>query len=91
VTPTVLVTRPAAQAARWVERLRAAGLDAQALPLIAIEPAADPAALQATWHDLPALALAMFVSPNAVAGFFAARRRHRAGHGRRAGGCRCGA
>lgn len=70
---TVLVTRPAAQAAGWVERLRAAGLDAQPLPLIAIEPAADPAPLRHAWRTLPARALAMFVSPNAVAGFFAAR------------------
>jgi uroporphyrinogen-III synthase len=73
MTPTVLVTRPAAQAAAWVERLRAAGLDAQPLPLIAIEPATDPAALRAAWHTLASRALVMFVSPNAVAGFFAAR------------------
>jgi uroporphyrinogen-III synthase len=73
VASTVLVTRPAAQAAGWVERLRGVGIDAQALPLIAIEPAADVAALQAAWRHLPAQALVMFVSPNAVAGFFAAR------------------
>jgi uroporphyrinogen-III synthase len=73
VAPTVLVTRPAAQAADWVDRLRTAGLDAQALPLIAIEPAADDTALQAAWRELPVYALVMFVSPNAVAGFFGAR------------------
>jgi uroporphyrinogen-III synthase len=71
--PTVLVTRPAAQAAGWVERLRAAGLDARALPLIGIEPATDTAALRSAWDTLPTQALAMFVSPNAVTGFFAAR------------------
>ena len=37
----VLVTRPAAQAAAWVDALRAAGVDAAALPLIGIAPAAD--------------------------------------------------
>jgi uroporphyrinogen-III synthase len=70
---TLLVTRPAAQAAPWVERLRAKGLPAQALPLIAIEAVADTAALRDAWHLLPQRDLAMFVSPNAVEGFFAAR------------------
>lgn len=74
--PTVLVTRPAAQAGAWVERLREAGFDARALPLLAIEPADgadDQAALRAQWHGLTARALAMFVSPNAVEGFFGAQ------------------
>ncbi len=70
---TVLVTRPAQQAAAWVEKLRDKGLQAQALPLIAIEPVADSAALREAWHLLPQRDLAMFVSPNAVTGFFAAR------------------
>ncbi len=73
MTITLLVTRPAAQAAVWVERLRAQGLDAQALPLMAIEPLADNAALRDAWRALEQHALAMFVSPNAVACFFAAR------------------
>jgi uroporphyrinogen-III synthase len=73
VALTVLVTRPAEQAADWVERLRAKGVNAHALPLIAIEPVADHGALHAAWQSLPQLALAMFVSPNAVAAFFAAR------------------
>jgi uroporphyrinogen-III synthase len=73
VALTVLVTRPAEQAAEWVERLRAHGIDARALPLIAIEPVADVAGLHAAWRSLDTLALAMFVSPNAVAAFFAAR------------------
>jgi uroporphyrinogen-III synthase len=68
-----LVTRPAPQAATWVEKLRAKGIDARALPLIAIEPVADTAALREAWHLLPQRDLAMFVSPNAVEGFFAAR------------------
>jgi uroporphyrinogen-III synthase len=70
---TVLVTRPAAQAPAWVDRLRARGLDARALPLIAIEPVADTTALRDAWHLLPQRDLAMFVSSNAVEGFFAAR------------------
>jgi uroporphyrinogen-III synthase len=76
VTITLLVTRPAAQAAVWVERLRAQGLDAQALPLMAIEPLADDTALRDAWRALEQHALAMFVSPNAVACFFAARPHH---------------
>jgi uroporphyrinogen-III synthase len=73
MTLTVLVTRPAAQAEVWVARLRAQGVDARALPLIAIEPVSDAAPLHAAWQSLDACALAMFVSPNAVTGFFAAR------------------
>jgi uroporphyrinogen-III synthase len=73
VALTVLVTRPAAQADEWVARLRAQGVDARALPLIAIEPVSDAAPLHAAWQSLQACALAMFVSPNAVTGFFAAR------------------
>jgi uroporphyrinogen-III synthase len=69
----VLVTRPAAQARDWVERLHAAGIDAAALPLIDIAGVADTAPLQAAWRELEGLAFAMFVSPNAVAHFFAAR------------------
>jgi uroporphyrinogen-III synthase len=69
----VIVTRPAQQALPWVERLRALGVDAVALPLIDIAPADDPAPVVAAWHGLPGLALAMFVSANAVAHFFAQR------------------
>jgi uroporphyrinogen-III synthase len=68
----VLVTRPAAQARDWVERLHAEGIDAAALPLIEIA-GVDGAPLQAAWRGLEGLALVMFVSPNAVAHFFAAR------------------
>jgi uroporphyrinogen-III synthase len=70
---TVLVTRPAAQAADWVERLRSRGVQARALPLLAIEPMADDAALRAAWDVLAEHALVMFVSPNAIERFFAAR------------------
>lgn len=68
-----IVTRPEPQAGDWVARLRAAGVDAVALPLIAIAPVADAAPLQAAWSQLPAQRLAVFVSPNAAAQFFAAR------------------
>lgn len=72
--PCVFVTRPQPQADEWVERLEALGQSAFALPLLAIEslPADDPG-LQAAWRTLPALRLVMFVSPNAVASFLAAR------------------
>ena len=69
----VIVTRPAAQAAGWVARLREAGHDAVALPLIAIHPPADPAAVAAAWHGLAQRRLAVFVSPNAAGRFMAAR------------------
>ncbi len=69
----VLVTRPAPQAADWVARLRDAGIDAVALPLICIAPAADAAAVEAAWAALPAMRLAVFVSPNAAEQFMAAR------------------
>ncbi|HEX2541095.1 MAG TPA: uroporphyrinogen-III synthase [Caldimonas sp.] len=69
----VVVTRPAAQAAAWVEGLRARAVDAVALPLIEIVPAADGAPLVAAWHGLPERSLVVFVSPNAVLHFFAAR------------------
>ena len=69
----VLVTRPAVQAAEWVARLGDAGIDAAALPLIGIAPAADAAAVRAAWAGLRAMRLAVFVSPNAVAQFMAAR------------------
>jgi len=69
----VLVTRPAVQAGEWVEGLRAAGLDAVALPLIGIVPPEDLAAVHDAWARLPGQAMAMFVSPNAAEHFFAAR------------------
>ena len=71
----VLVTRPQGQAASWVQRLRERGVDAYALPLIGIAPAADLAAVQAAWHRLGDYRLVTFVSPNAVEHFFAARPR----------------
>jgi uroporphyrinogen-III synthase len=69
----VIVTRPLAQAAAWVQALQDLGQPAQALPLIAIEPVADSAPLRSAWQRLPAFALVMFVSANAVQQFFACR------------------
>ena len=67
----LIVTRPAAQAAGWVQALQALGQDAVALPLIEITPPDDPQALFAAWAALPGLDLVMFVSANAVQHFFA--------------------
>jgi len=66
----VLVTRPADQAATWVERLRAEGFDAAALPLIGIDPPEDTEAVTAAWGALGSCKLAVFVSPNAAHQFF---------------------
>jgi uroporphyrinogen-III synthase len=69
----VLVTRPAAQAAAWVEQLRARGIDAEALPLIEIVAVDDRSALRAAWETLAEHSLVFFVSANAVQHFFGAR------------------
>lgn len=67
----VVITRPKAQATAWVERLHALGVDAVALPLLTIAPAADADAVQRAWQELPGCALVVFVSPNAVQALFA--------------------
>lgn len=69
----LLVTRPAPQAAQWVALLRERRVDAEALPLIAIAPVPDAAPLNAEWQALGRRRLLVFVSPNAVERFFAAR------------------
>jgi uroporphyrinogen-III synthase len=72
--PTLIVTRPEPQAADWVARLQALGATATALPLLRIEAAPEAAqTLAQTWRELAAWRLLMFVSPNAVAQFVAAR------------------
>ena len=68
----VIVTRPLAQAAEWVEMLRGHGIDAVALPLIAIVPPADVQAVVASWATLGTRRLVVFVSPNAALQFFRA-------------------
>lgn len=67
----VIVTRPLAQAAPWVETLRAHGHEAHAVPLIDIEPLADTKPLRDAWRRLTQFTLVMFVSANAVHHFFA--------------------
>ena len=67
----VIVTRPAQQAAPWVNRLRAAHFNAVALPLIEVAPVPDPSPVVAAWQRLPGYDAAMFVSANAVDHFFA--------------------
>lgn len=69
----VLVTRPQPQADEWVARLRDAGAQAWALPLIDIGPPDDTAPVLQAWQRLASLALVVFVSPNAVTRFFALR------------------
>jgi uroporphyrinogen-III synthase len=71
MAPTLIVTRPRPQCAAWLAKLAALGVDAQALPLIEIEPARDAAPVQAAWAALTGVDLAVFVSPNAVEHFFA--------------------
>ncbi|MCG2595264.1 uroporphyrinogen-III synthase [Ramlibacter sp. XY19] len=68
----VVVTRPAREAAQWVAQLRERGHDAIALPLIAITPAPDAQSLADAWDSLDRHGAVMFVSANAVHGFFAA-------------------
>lgn len=68
----VVVTRPAPEAQRWVEGLHERGIAAVALPLLAIGPPADTGPLRAAWQALGRYGAAMFVSANAVRGFFAA-------------------
>jgi len=68
----LIVTRPAAQAAAWVQQLQRLGWPAAALPLIDIAPPDDTAPVRAAWIGLPRMDLVMFVSANAVQHFFAA-------------------
>jgi uroporphyrinogen-III synthase len=66
----VIVTRPAREAAAWVQSLSQAGLQAVALPLIDILPVDDPGPVQRAWQEVDSYAAVMFVSANAVTGFF---------------------
>jgi uroporphyrinogen-III synthase len=69
-TACVLVTRPLADAQRWVAQLQGAGLPALAMPLLEIAPLLPPSELAAWWQRLPQYAALMFVSGNAVEHFF---------------------
>jgi uroporphyrinogen-III synthase len=67
----VIVTRPEPEAGRWAAQLRARGIDALALPLIEIGPAPDATGLRQAWQRIDSFRAVMFVSGNAVKGFFA--------------------
>ena len=72
-TAHVIVTRPAREAQRWVRQLEQNGFTAEALPLIEIAPADQPADVQAlrqAWQGLNDYAACLFVSGNAVTHFF---------------------
>ena len=69
----VLVTRPRQEAHAWVDQLQQAGLEALALPLIEVMPAADPQAVLQAWQRIAGFNALMFVSGNAVDYFFALR------------------
>jgi uroporphyrinogen-III synthase len=71
---SVIVTRPAPDAQRWVAQLQQRGIRAEALPLIEIASVGDLTAARAAWTHLDHYAAVMFVSGNAVEHFFAARR-----------------
>jgi len=68
----VVLTRPLPEAQRWAHALAARGHQVVLLPLIEIGPAPDAGALRQAWAALPSWQAAMFVSGNAVQGFFAA-------------------
>ena len=73
-TPTLILTRPLAQAQDWLQRLAGLGIAAQSFPLIEIAAQGGAAeAAAAAWQRLPGASLAFFVSPNAVQNFFAFR------------------
>ncbi|MBU3650141.1 MAG: uroporphyrinogen-III synthase [Limnohabitans sp.] len=69
----VLVTRPEGEAASWLQGLKDAGFAAESLPLIAIGPVADTAAVRQAWASWADWQAVMFVSVPAVRHFFAHR------------------
>jgi len=68
---TVIVTRPAPEARRWVDALAQAGHRAHALPLIEIADAPDPLRLLACRRAVSDFHALMFVSAQAVQRFWA--------------------
>ena len=76
-TARVIVTRPAREAALWVQQLEIAGIAAEAMALIDITPLSSPADVQAlknAWEALDSYAACMFVSGYAVEQFFKQKR-----------------
>lgn len=72
----VLVTRPQAEAERWVQALVREQIDAVSLPLIEIRPVADDRAVSEAWQSIGQFDAVMFVSAAAVTHFFADPSRH---------------
>ncbi|MEO3712789.1 uroporphyrinogen-III synthase [Roseateles flavus] len=70
--PRLILTRPRAQAQDWVQRMARLGVACDCVPLLDIAPL-DPTPARQAWERLASQALLMFVSPNAVEHFFAAR------------------
>lgn len=68
----VVLTRPQPEALRWAALLQERGIPSIVLPLLAIGPAPQPEALRQAAADADTYAAVMFVSTNAVQGFFAA-------------------
>lgn len=66
----VIVTRPLADARKWVTDLCAAGHEAMALPLMEVFGPALPQAVEEAWGSLEKFDAVMFVSGNAVTHFF---------------------
>ncbi len=66
--PTVVITRPLAQAQHFARRVSAAGMNCnvEVLPLLDILPLEDSTALRQCLADLTPYALVVFVSPNAI-------------------------
>ena len=73
--PRALITRPEPEASRWVQALASRGVPAHVLPLIAIQPVPDAAALIDTFARLGNYSALMFVSGNAARHFFMAFKR----------------
>lgn len=67
----VVLTRPVAEAERWAQRLRGHGIASVVLPLLEIAPPRDAAPLREAAAAADHYAAVMFVSANAVQGFFA--------------------
>ncbi|MEO8937791.1 MAG: uroporphyrinogen-III synthase [Burkholderiaceae bacterium] len=63
---TLFVTRPERDAGTLIAALRGLGRTVVSMPVIAIEPVADPARLARTMAHLETYGLVVFVSPNAI-------------------------
>ncbi len=65
----VIVTRPQADAGKWVDDLCAAGHEAKALPLMEVSGPASPQVVEEAWDKLETFNAVMFVSGNAATYF----------------------